>query len=268
MSNTSSEDALRFEVITTEGLRRALSMIFSDSTFACGGTIKAKQPEQTSLADALLAAGHAKKSVAEDQVQALAEPITIRWDSATSIEKLTLPLSGNEINKENSDIAKLAAGTQPASFGFYGQDVIDESYRKASKLDTSAFSTNFCPYESGIIDIIGQALPPKSPGSTQGIRAELYKLNVSLVLNFQGNLHLLTSSRSTKLLLVSSSPTLTLHVQNFSSAHSWCACPVITRAASSLCAIEVGPQSLIGPVLPRTLSGRPFTVTASMRSMK
>ncbi|KAF2825159.1 hypothetical protein CC86DRAFT_394877 [Ophiobolus disseminans] len=85
--------------------------------------------------------------------------VTIRWDSATSIEKLSV-------------------GTQPASFGFQGQDIIDESYRKASKLDTSAFSTKFCPYDSGIIDVIGQALLPKLSGSSQGIRAELYKLNI------------------------------------------------------------------------------------------
>lgn len=77
-------------------------------------------------------------------------------------------------------MAKLVAGTQPASFGFQSQDIVDESYRKACKLDTEAFSTNFCPHEAGIIDFIGQALLPKVPSSAQGIRAELYKLNVSL----------------------------------------------------------------------------------------
>jgi hypothetical protein len=108
--------------------------------------------------------------------EGFAEPIIVRWGSATSIEKLILPSATNR----DEAVKKLAAGPQLASFGFQGHDVIDETYRKASKLDTSAISTNFCPYETEMIDVIGQALWPKLPSSSQGIRAELYKLNVSL----------------------------------------------------------------------------------------
>ncbi|KAE8827180.1 hypothetical protein PTNB73_08933 [Pyrenophora teres f. teres] len=81
-------------------------------------------------------------------------------------------------NTSASSLEKLLKGTTPATFGFQGRDVIDESYRKASKLDATQFSTDFCPYEVGIVDVVAQALLPKWPGDFQGIRAQLYKLNV------------------------------------------------------------------------------------------
>jgi hypothetical protein len=87
----------------------------------------------------------------------------------------------NNNNDVHVSLAKLVEGTQPAGFGYQGKDVVDESYRKASKLDTSAFSTDFCPYEAGIVDVIGQALRPQRRSHYQGIRAELYKLNVSIL---------------------------------------------------------------------------------------
>jgi hypothetical protein len=149
----------------SEEIAQALSKFLTTSTYACGGTVKISQ----------LHADDTETPATAEAVKTSAEPVTIRWDSATSIEKLTFPLSSEE---EHKAVEKLVAGTQPASFGYQGRDVIDESYRKASKLDTSAFSTNFCPYEVGIIDVIGQALLPKVPSSSQGIRAELYKLNV------------------------------------------------------------------------------------------
>jgi hypothetical protein len=68
----------------------------------------------------------------------------------------------------------------PATFGRGNQDVYDETYRKALKLEPSNFSTNFCPYEAGIVDVISQMLLPivkhKAP---RAVQAELYKLNVS-----------------------------------------------------------------------------------------
>jgi hypothetical protein len=255
MSDTSSE-ASSIEGEAMEEITLALSKCFSNSTYTCGGTAKIQQSRET------------RESEAEDQAQTVAEPITIRWDSATSIEKLILPLSDIEGNKEHSAVSKLAAATQPASFGFKGKDVIDESYRKASKLDTSAFSTNFCPYESGIIDVIGQTLLPKSPYSYQGIRAELYKLNVGFVLGFHCTFYQLINDRSIKLRLISSNLMSTPRVQSSSLAHSWCVYPVITKAVSLLCVMKVTPQRSTGPARPRMSNGRRSTVTASMRSTR
>lgn len=158
----------------------ALFKGLSESAFACGGTIKVQLAAPAP--DVAISTGDGTQECGDEgQGGTPAEPVTIRWDSTTSIEKIILPMTETELNAIESPVAKLVAGTQPASFGYKGQDVVDESYRKASKLDTSAFSTNFCPYEAGIIDVIGQTLLPKAPNSSQGIRAELYKLNVSLM---------------------------------------------------------------------------------------
>jgi hypothetical protein len=170
MSDISTEGASSVTSDVPSEVIQALSLCLSNATYACGGTVN------IAGGTPLPKPSDAAKPLNGDQ--SLADPITIRWDSASSIEKLTLPITA--VDGKTDPVAKLVTGTQPASFGFQGKDVIDESYRKASKMDTSAFSTNFCPYELGIIDVVGQALLPKHPGSSQGIRAELYKLNVSL----------------------------------------------------------------------------------------
>lgn len=81
---------------------------------------------------------------------------------------------------QKASLLKLVEDCQPASFGYKGEDVIDESYRKAAKLDCTAFSTDFCPYKLGIIDTIAQVLLPNAGSDlgTKGVKAELYKLNV------------------------------------------------------------------------------------------
>lgn len=167
-----AEDVSEIENRTAEHVAQSLFSGLLSSSFACGGTIEFSESDvlPSQAPDGIVVP---PPSPTNDRGL-----ITIRWDSTTLIEKLVLPLSLDDMSKEPSPVAKLVASTQPASFGFQGQDVIDESYRKASKLDTSAFSTNFCPYESGIIDTIGQALLPEVSSSSQSIRAELYKLNV------------------------------------------------------------------------------------------
>ncbi|KAF2029847.1 hypothetical protein EK21DRAFT_100911 [Setomelanomma holmii] len=147
----------------TDKVTQALSDFLKISSYACGGAIHVQTPEAS-----LHNSGSPDRTIA-----AL---ITVRWDSSASNEKVTFPLPAHQ--SDTTDVQKLVQGTQPASFGFKGQDVIDESYRKASKLDSTAFSTNFCPYELGIIDVIGQTLLPRLPGTSQGIRAELNKLNI------------------------------------------------------------------------------------------
>jgi hypothetical protein len=168
-----------------EEIAQALSKFLTTSAYACNGNIKISQPLVHTVDASATAAA----------VRTSADPVTIRWDSATSIEKLTLPLSSVE---EREGVEKLVARTQPASFGYEVQDVMDESCCKASKLDASAFSTNFCPYEVGIVDVIGQALLQKMPSSFQGIRAEFYKLNVRCSCLFSTHLSLLIIARSTK----------------------------------------------------------------------
>jgi hypothetical protein len=109
--------------------------------------------------------------------------VTLRWDLACSSEgtaRLQFPV---DLTKKTdiASLSELIAACQPASFGHHGENVLDETYRKAMKMDRSNFSADFCPYEIGIINTIAQLLLPNSRGyvGTSGIRAELYKLNVS-----------------------------------------------------------------------------------------
>jgi hypothetical protein len=54
----------------------------------------------------------------------------------------------------------LITACEPATFGREVRDVYDEQYRKATRLDTADFCTDFCPYQTGIIDIVSQLLMP------------------------------------------------------------------------------------------------------------
>lgn len=107
------------------------------------------------------------------------DPVTIRWDSDENIGcRVTLPCA----DANRPEFEQLLKDCQPASFGRGGKDVMDESYRKAGKMDESVFCSNFNPYALGIIDTVAQALTPNlahQTNETHGLRAELYKLNVS-----------------------------------------------------------------------------------------
>ncbi|PPQ69507.1 hypothetical protein CVT24_001461 [Panaeolus cyanescens] len=76
----------------------------------------------------------------------------------------------------NSDLEALSNACQPASFGVGGQDVLDASYRKAGKMDTTCFATQFSPLTHGIVDLIREDLFKGE--DERGIGVELYKLNV------------------------------------------------------------------------------------------
>ena len=77
---------------------------------------------------------------------------------------------------------QLIKDCQSAVFGYKGENVLDETYRKAAKMDSSCFSSDFCPYTLGIVDTIAQVLLPNVSEAigTKGVRAELYKLNASV----------------------------------------------------------------------------------------
>jgi len=72
----------------------------------------------------------------------------------------------------------LSRACSPATFGLNNQDVFDESYRKAGKLDVGKFSWPFSPASRSdfIVQLISGLFP--SDSLRKGIRFELYKLNV------------------------------------------------------------------------------------------
>lgn len=75
----------------------------------------------------------------------------------------------------NTQLQNLVQACQPATFGVQQKDVLDESYRRAWKMDTVNFATHFDPNNTGIIQAIHDLLL-KDPNAS--IRVELHKLNV------------------------------------------------------------------------------------------
>lgn len=124
-------------------------------------------------------------------------PVILRWDpgskSVPAAEcKLEFPLDHSDNTTENK-MKQLLQDMQPATFGYQGQDVLDESYRKAPKLDPSHFACTFSPHELGIIDEVARILLPQFEDRPKWrkrtfsepyiedvcvMRADLYKLNV------------------------------------------------------------------------------------------
>jgi len=71
----------------------------------------------------------------------------------------------------------LSRACDPATFGVNQTDILDESYRKAGKLDTADFSSKFCAEKCGLIKAVAPELLEGHDEQTPMI-AELYKLNV------------------------------------------------------------------------------------------
>ena len=71
----------------------------------------------------------------------------------------------------------LERACEAATFGRNQETVLDETYRKAGKMDTDNFCIAFDAGRSGLLDVVQVGL---FTGKTQkkGICAELYKLNV------------------------------------------------------------------------------------------
>ncbi|EXU94787.1 hypothetical protein X797_012131 [Metarhizium robertsii] len=95
--------------------------------------------------------------------------ITLRWDMPESTSghtntgsRIDFPLDpGHE-----ADLNRLLEHCEKATFGLGGQDVLDETYRKAVQMDPTKFCTNFDPYSVGVIDSIAQVLLPTAVEST------------------------------------------------------------------------------------------------------
>ena len=77
----------------------------------------------------------------------------------------------------SEEIDQLSAACDPATFGRGKEDVYDETYRKAVKMDASNFAVQFDPARTGLIKIIEEQLL-RSQKKEMSIDAEVYKLNV------------------------------------------------------------------------------------------
>ena len=78
-------------------------------------------------------------------------------------------------NPRTRELEALYHACKPAEFGRDGESVLDESYRKAGKMDLTSFATLFDPRSLGIHEQISKALLTQSLVTMD---MELYKLNV------------------------------------------------------------------------------------------
>ena len=157
----------------------------SQASFCCAGRVSIKQEKDSPLGN---------NTLDTTDSQLIADPIAIRWDcrDGKTCNKLKLPPDSYDANAtDQGALQDLLNDCAPATFGKHDKEVLDESYRKAIKLDVDQFSTNFNPHDVGIIATIAQTLlpgmtvPKTSDGDRAivenlGVIAELYKLNVSL----------------------------------------------------------------------------------------
>ncbi|KAH8824977.1 hypothetical protein DL96DRAFT_153001 [Flagelloscypha sp. PMI_526] len=74
-----------------------------------------------------------------------------------------------------SALNQLTETCEPATFGKGGEDVFDESYRKAGKLDNNRFSPLFDVRNTGVL---AAAVSGLGRDPNEHVHAELYKLNV------------------------------------------------------------------------------------------
>jgi hypothetical protein len=75
------------------------------------------------------------------------------------------------------DLVDLEGICDAATFGRNSEVVLDESYRKARKLDNTKFASLFNPVRSGLIDIIRNGIL-EGHDDKRPVYAELYNLNV------------------------------------------------------------------------------------------
>ena len=82
----------------------------------------------------------------------------------------------NFVNATPDDLELLAQACEPASFGVKQENVLDETYRKAGKMDSECFASVLDPSNTDLTNIIrGHLL--EGLQSNRCIKVELYKLN-------------------------------------------------------------------------------------------
>jgi len=84
----------------------------------------------------------------------------------------------NLASATHDEVEQLTQACEPASFGVNKEDVLDETYRKAGRIDTERFAPLLDPpVHTDLLKIIRGYLL-EGTQSINNIKAELYKLNV------------------------------------------------------------------------------------------
>lgn len=163
-----------------ESLSEAVEGYQSTASYCCGGSLPITMPSLPPKPQYVVPIANKPPKT-----------IALRWDMPEhdgSAQKVEFPLAASDIEstKAQALFEQLLKTCAPATFGRNNEDILDESYRKAGKLDRDQFSVDFHPHDYAIIDAIGQILLPqinvgflKERDEHRGVLAELYKVNVS-----------------------------------------------------------------------------------------
>jgi hypothetical protein len=127
-------------------LTDAVSGYQATANFSCGGSVDVsiEIPGTTWYEDFT----NTKKHIISPHVD-------IRWDAPSGdvSRKITFPMRDGK-----EKVLQLVKDCQPTTFGFEGEDVLDEKIRKAGKLEVRQFSMGFNPYDFSIVDTVAQSL--------------------------------------------------------------------------------------------------------------
>jgi hypothetical protein len=128
----------------------------SKASYCCGGSIPISvSPTGPSFANS---------TNCENQITT--PPVAFRWDISGDGAACAIHFPLTEIKNLNSTKStlfnELLRSCASATFGRKDKDILDESYRKAGKLDRSQFSVDFHPHDYGILDAISQICFPRS----------------------------------------------------------------------------------------------------------
>ncbi|KAE8442380.1 hypothetical protein EG329_003396 [Mollisiaceae sp. DMI_Dod_QoI] len=164
-----------------DSLSEAVEGYQSASSYCCGGSLPITTPSLSTQTQ--------QSTLVDSDIAKASSTIGLRWDVPNehgSARKVEFPLtaSGNEATAPVL-FEELLKACAPATFGRNNKDVLDESYRKAGKLDRHQFSVDFHPHDYAIVDAISQILLPqidvgflKERSEHRGVLAELYKVNI------------------------------------------------------------------------------------------
>ncbi|ERF68495.1 hypothetical protein EPUS_05634 [Endocarpon pusillum Z07020] len=153
-------------------LDKAMTHYQLTNSFSCGGSLEVR-----------LGTHYSDFTITKKPVMCF-RPIVF-WCKGSVSKHTTIDCSWTTSRNWENSLDELVQDCSPATFGCDGENIFDEKIRKAGVLDAASFSTNFNPYDFGIVDAVAQELLPglaragKQPAVERwGVVAELYKLNV------------------------------------------------------------------------------------------
>ncbi|KAI7302125.1 hypothetical protein KC315_g16268, partial [Hortaea werneckii] len=142
------------------GFEQALQKESRKATFTCAGRLPINlNPNLTPSGDLT-----PRTDLKVHEQTLSTKPISIRWGANGVGKTLSLPLQDPS---DEGFLQELIAACHPATFGRAGHDIYDPTYRRAGALGPTDFMTDFCPYESGILDTVTQLLLPPIVGDLE-----------------------------------------------------------------------------------------------------